>query len=171
MCTTDFLRSLVAMTVVLCFVTSHVRAWADDEKLRTTPPPTVTTTITAPPAIVAVYKGGIVPFTGVLLNPAAVAQVIVDAKNAKAECDIRIEREVSKEKSFSDARLKDKDTELKYTKDTLSEQIRLRDVELDRIRNERIKESSGNVWWAVGGAVGGVVVTLAITFVVNLSGK
>lgn len=123
------------------------------------------------PMMVPLQKGWVAPFTGVLLNPPAVAQITVDAKNAKKECDLRVGAEVSKEKAYGDTRLKDKDSELKYTKETLGEQVKLRDAEIARLRKETTDKSGSVIWWGVGGFAGGVILTVTIAFLVSASTK
>ena len=163
-------KKFVVVLTLLAFMLSVTVTKAED-KMRTTPVPSVTTTIPMNPLMVPLQKGWVAPFTGVLLNPPAVAQITVDSKNSKKECDIRIESEVSKEKAYGDIRLKDKDGELKYAKETLGEQIKLRDIEVNRLRKETIDKSGSAIWWSAGGFAGGVILTVTIAFLVSVSAK
>lgn len=159
---------IIALITVFAFILFVSPGYASDEKLRTTTAPTVTATAPIPPALIVVLKKGQpAPWDGALLNPTAVAQIAVDKENAKKECDIRVTAEVSKQKAFDDTKLADKESELKYTRDTLTSQIKSRDAELESLR-KRSADSSGNwVWWLSGGVVAGVVLTLGTVVIIS----
>lgn len=134
------------------------------------PAPTVTTTI-MPPVITPVKKGQLVPFDGVLLNATATAQITVDKENASKECSITVNNEVEKQKAFDTTTIHDKDSEIKYTKDSLQQIIDDRDSQIKKMRDENVSSSGSGLTWGIIGFGGGVVITTAIVFLVSLTKK
>lgn len=174
-----FVRAIASLLIV-CFMALVFRPTLlqADDRMRTTPAPTVTSTLIAAPSasavqspfIVGLKQGEVAPFTGVLLNPPAVAKIAVDAENAKKECDLTVKSEVGKQKAMDDTRLADKDSDLKFTTASLNATIKARE---DEIKTLRSQSSSGgnNVWWFTGGGAAGIGLTLAIVYVVGLVRK
>lgn len=141
-----------------------------DEKLRELPVPSVSATI-MPPVISPVKKGQLVPFDGIILNMTAAAQITVDKENAKKECDLLVKEQVDKQKAFDDTSLKDKNSELEYTKNTLGKQLKDREDQINEMRKENVSSSSSGLTWGIVGTAGGVILTVSIVFLVSLAKK
>jgi hypothetical protein len=158
-------------------LTMSVSSFADD-RLRTIPAPTVSGSIVAGVPVVSsigaviypITKGAAAPFSGVLLNPAAVAQISVDKQTAVEACSIETKKQVDSQIAFDAVKIADKDSELKYTKDTLSKQLKDRDDQIKQLQKNSVS-STGTAWWLIGGFLGGVALTLGIVVVVDLSRK
>ena len=158
--------------VALLTLISLLFAWMPlhaEEKLRSTVAPTVTASAQPipPPLIVVLKKGQLAPWDGVLLNSTATAQITVDKENSKKECDITVKSEVDKQKAFDTVKLADKESELKYTRDTLTAQVKSRDAELDAMRKRSASSSGDWVLWMSLGAAGGIVLTVGAVFLVS----
>lgn len=139
-----------------------------DDTMRTVSAPTVSASPSLmSPVLVPMTKGQVAPFTGVLLNPPAVAQITVDKENQKKECDLSIKRESETQKALADRALKDKDSELTYTRDTLTQQIKSRDEAIARLQKDTLSSSGNGLIWGIVGFAGGVLMTVGIVYAVS----
>ena len=120
-------------------------------------------TPTDPPAVTGLSKNQKAPFSGVLLNSTAAAQMLTDKKFTLEECQIEIDFELERQKAELDLLLKStklslESTEAKYTSllDIKDEEI----MRLQEIATERPNDYSA--WFVAGGVVVGIVLSVAV---------
>jgi len=125
-----------------------------------------TPVLTTPATVSPLNKGQPAPFTGVLLSPPAVAQIIAEHDTAGARLALAVQHQVQLDAA-----------ELKYQIDSLTttctadKSILLAQVDDQKrqvvILNEQLAKASGgwppSVWIGIG-AVGGVVLTVLTVF-------
>jgi len=110
------------------------------------------------------------PFTGVLLSPAAVANVIVEFETFEERLHIEVMRSVSEERAAGDKRLSDANAGCVADKKELQANLDASKRETDAYKTElkNIKDSQPNPYiWAGLGALGGAAFTLLTVFAVT----
>jgi len=124
------------------------------------------------PKVVEVKAGDSIPFDGVLLNPAAAAQMLANQKFLEAECKLKIDFEISKLQAQHDLLYNNLQLNLSSTEKKYSAILDIKDEEIERI-NKIALESSGDYshWWAAGGFLLGAAVALGIFFAAAEAGN
>lgn len=138
-------------------------AWAEPQL------PTVTALpneISVGPAVSPMKKGQTAPFSGVLLSPEAVAKVIVDYNNQKAQSQIEIDRAKELQKAQDQLVIDNLVADLKREKE-VAEAGRKSSSEQLQILNKRIEEAEKNkpnvaIVAGLGAAAGAALVILTI---------
>lgn len=110
------------------------------------------------------------PFTGVLLSPIAVANVIVEFETFEERLHIEVMRSVNEERAAGDKRLSDANTGCVADKKELQASLSASKRETDAYKAElkNINDSQPNPYiWAGLGALGGAAFTLLTVFAVT----
>lgn len=152
------------------FVSFPVRA--DDTAF----PPVPSSTVQSPavPVIVPVKPGYVVLWPGLLLNPAAVAQIKVNLDSAKEQCDIVTKKAVDQQKAQGDFQLANQTAESTRVKSVLEANLKSRIGEVVDLqkRLEQSEKDRPNVYLWTGLGVGvGMVVTVLTVFAVSQASK
>ena len=162
-------RFLAALMVAVMLVTSTGTAFAEPLNL-----PPVPELVEGEPdvgeAISPMKKGQKAPFTGVLLSPAAVAKVLTELKYLQEKIDIEVQREVktcTAECTFKIETVKiELETDKKILQAKLEAEEKQNKILVDRVK--KLEKNQPNVLlWSAGGAVVGVLTTIAIVFAVS----
>jgi hypothetical protein len=107
----------------------------------------------ADPEVVTITEGERAPFTGTLMNPEAVARVLVDSDMSLEQCRIESQRDLALQEARLDLRYRNKEAEFAA--------CTLRSVELDALRTEHIefleKQVVAPKWQPILYFVGGVL--------------
>ena len=129
------------------------------------PPPTVWVA----PVITPVVKGTIVPFSGVLLTPEAVARIVADAKDCPLRSLAEAERARAEERARGQKSLDDIAADAKHDREVARAAIDQRDAAVKDLtaRLAKSEQASSATWlWAGGGLLAGaLLVTLSIVAV------
>lgn len=115
-------------------------------------------------------KGDEAPFSGVLLNAAAAAKLMVDKEEEDNKCKIETEKQVSLTKAKLDLDLANMRSSRDALKKELDIRVSLKDEHIEFLENQAIKNSKKSInskWWLVGGIVAGVALTIGGAFVVR----
>ena len=131
-------------------------------------PPESSTNEVDPPKITGIRTGEPAPYDGVLLNTSAAARVFVDKEYTAKECELRINFEVQKESLRMQLLLDTTRASLEATEKRYTSILVIKDGEIERL--SEIASNTPNdhsVWWAVGGIVAGVGLTLAVLYSVQ----
>ena len=117
-------------------------------------------------------KGQAAPYTGVLLSPEAVAKVVVDYNNLKAESKIEAERARAEQEAKDKFIISELKADLKQEKAVAAAQITNRNEQI-KILNQRLAETESarkdTLWWTAGGAVVGLVGAALVAVAVGLA--
>lgn len=151
-----FARALLSLFLAVLLFCRTVPAAADAVKVAAAAAASASSSV---PLLVSLKIGMPAPFDGVLLNPPAVAQIAATADTQKRSCDLRVEEETSKVRAFSDAKLADKDAELKDAKSTLGLQIADRDAQIKRLQDS---QSGPSTFTSLAFVTGGVFVGFSV---------
>jgi hypothetical protein len=120
--------------------------------------------------VVALGKGQVAPFSGVLFNSSATASVIVEYTTSAESTAIQVRRatadaEAQKNKAVEDlnAQCRREKTELNASVVSLEDILRLKQEENDALRKQ-VADAPDRLTWLGIGFAGGLVFTLATVF-------
>ena len=116
------------------------------------------------PEFVTLKQGDTAPFSGRLLNDAAIAKLIVDKKFEDKECQLRVEYEVGLMKVHEKYKYDILTATCEADDMRLNELINIRDEENKYLREQIKPNRSG--WWLASGFVAGMLTAVGI---VNLA--
>lgn len=121
-----------------------------------------------PPTITGIVKGEKAPFSGVLLNETAAAQMFVDRDFTFEECKLKIDFEIDKEKAKYDLLLKSVQASLESVQQKYDSTSTIKDREIERLAKIALEEKNDySAWWATGGFVLGVTLTIGMFYVTS----
>lgn len=154
------LRAAAALTVVTTLVATSVPAWAADT---TAPAPTPT------PVIAPLQQGQVAPWSGVLLSPGAVAQIVAQQDTAQAALQLVVQHQVEIDQAQQKYALAVAATTCDADKQVLQAQVDDGKRQVT-VLNDQLKKNTGGpgapVWIGVG-VVGGIVVTVLTVFAIG----
>ncbi len=117
------------------------------------------------PTVTDLEKGQIAPYSGVLFNPEAAAQLLAQQKYADAECELKIDLELDKLGAQMDLINESLKVSLRATENKYDSIIKIKNDEIDRLTSLAINSDADYThWWTAGGFVVGALVSLAIFY-------
>ena len=129
-------------------------------------PPT-TDTENPPEHITGVTKGETVPFSGVLLSPAAAAKMFTERDYTFEECKLKLDFELKKERAKYDLLLKNTQISLESLQEKYDSITLIKDKEIERLSKiamNKKEKTDYSTLWAAGGAVVGIALTLVVVY-------
>ena len=118
------------------------------------------------PKVSPLNKGDRAPFAGVLFNPAAVAQAIVDKKAVEEEC--KLERNLLEDKLSArcDLLLQNLEADIKAWRHKYYYTIEIKDKEIKRLQDFALnKPKDHSHWWFSGGIIIGVILVGSVVYI------
>jgi len=129
------------------------------------PPPTESTTSAEPkPTIIGLRKGQPAPYSGVLLNSLAAAKLFVNKDFSEQECALRLEYAVQKEIAKANLLLESTRASMHFMEQRYVSIVSIKDKEIKRLSDIASNQNDYSVWWAAGGIVVGIGLTLAVVY-------
>tara|TARA_R110000824_G_scaffold375416_4_gene566322 strand:+ start:778 stop:1278 length:501 start_codon:yes stop_codon:yes gene_type:complete len=124
--------------------------------------------IPSPPRIMGILEGQPAPYNGVLLSTTAAARLFVQSDYSLAECNLRINYEVNKERASMQLLLDSTRASLDSMRTRNDSVLTLKDQEIKRL-TEIASEGANDysVWWAAGGIVVGIALTIGVVYAVK----
>ena len=117
------------------------------------------------PTVTDLEKGQVAPYSGVLFNPEAAAQLLAQQKYADAECELKIDLELDKLGAQMDLINESLKASLKATENKYESIIDIKNDEINRLTNIAVNSDADYThWWTAGGFVVGALVSLAIFY-------
>ena len=117
------------------------------------------------PTVTDLEKGQNAPYSGVLFNPEAAAQLLAQQKYADAECELKIDLELDKLGAQMDLINESLKVSLRATENKYESIIKIKNDEIDRLTGLAINSDADYThWWTAGGFVVGALVSLAIFY-------
>tara|TARA_R110000824_G_scaffold55257_14_gene152382 strand:- start:13637 stop:14101 length:465 start_codon:yes stop_codon:yes gene_type:complete len=117
--------------------------------------------------IVAIEKGELAPFDGVLMNKETAADIIASGELSDERCTIRLEYEIGKATNACNLDKGIAEANLAAEKERSEKILFIKTQEIDRL-SKKLEESSTTDWgpaWFAGGASIGVAASLIIFFI------
>lgn len=162
-----------AALVVAAFIFPGISS--ADESVAKTPPVMLTKPVdpSKDSVTLGIKQGQVAPFTGVLLSPKAVADIIVKQDELKKQAELDKQKALADQKVEDDAKLKEAQTAASVDATACDQRIKLRDDNLAKTEKDletaRSAQTSPTMWAAIGGVVGVVVGTAVTILVVGLA--
>ena len=121
------------------------------------------------PVIRDVREGQPAPFTGTLLNPAAVAQLFAEQEANQTECELRIQYAEDRQQQMCSLSLDSTVASLEALQERYNSIMEIKDGEIERLTEIALEADNGDYshWWFAGGIVIGVATTIGIAFAIN----
>ena len=117
------------------------------------------------PTVTDLEKGQTAPYSGVLFNPEAAAQLLAQQKYADAECELKIDLEIDKLGAQMDLINESLKVSLRATENKYDSIIKIKNDEINRLTDLAINSDADYThWWTAGGFVVGALVSLAIFY-------
>ena len=117
------------------------------------------------PIVTDLEKGQTAPYSGVLFNPEAAAQLLAQQKYADAECELKIDLELDKLGAQMDLISESLKVSLRATENKYDSIIKIKNDEIDRLTDIAVDSDADYThWWTAGGFVVGALVSLAIFY-------
>ena len=122
------------------------------------------------PKITGIQKGETAPYSGVLLNTLAAAQVFSDKSFAGKECELKIKFAVDKEVARMQLLLDSTKVSLETVEKKYTSIIIIKDNEIKRLSDLAMKDKADySALWFTGGALAGIALTVAVIYAVQES--
>ena len=155
------MKRFISSLLIASTLVASTPAWAAD--------PTPDPAPVASPTVSPLSKGQPAPYTGVLLSPEAVAQVVAQQDTAAAALKLAVQHQADIDAAQLQYQLAQLTTTCTADKNDLQAQVTDNKNQVN-ILTEQLKSNTGGpgapVWIGIG-AVGGIVVTLATVFAVS----
>ena len=120
------------------------------------------------PKILGIQKGEPAPFSGVLLNPLAAANIFSEKNYSIVECDLRVKYAVEKELARVNLLLETTKVSMDAMDKRYSSIIQIKDKEIERLSAIAVGAPNDySAWWAAGGVLVGIGLTLAVVYAVK----
>ena len=107
------------------------------------------------------------PYTGVLLNSVAAAKLLTDKGFSDKQWQLKLDYELAKLRATLGLTIESQ----KVSHDALQEKhktlIDIKNSEIERLSSIAANKNDYTVWWATGGVVVGVVLTIAVVYAVR----
>lgn len=165
-----FISSLLLATIL----SVNINSFAESTTLQL---PNVTLGINEPQigaVIFPIKKTQSAPFTGLLLSPAASADIIVRIQNTQNEINLQVKKASDTQKVFDQLTIDNLNSQIEFVKTTTSTIIKNRDDEIVKLTKKIFDDEKNKAnlpLWVGVGTVGGIFTTILTVFVVNLVSK
>jgi hypothetical protein len=117
------------------------------------------------PTVTDLDQGQPAPYSGVLFNPQAAAQLLAQQKYADAECELKIDLEVDKLEAQMDLINESLKASIRATENKYESIIQIKNDEIDRLTDLAVDSSADYThWWTAGGFIVGALVSLSIFY-------
>ena len=158
----------IILSLMLAF---PVVAFADPPPVTETQPEssearseTLPTVLSVRPRIMGIKEGEVAPYTGVLLNTVAAARIFTEKNYSNEECRLRIAYEVEREIARVNMLLESTKVSMEFMEKRYVSIISIKDTEIKRLSEIASNNNDYSVWWATGGIVMGIGLTLAVVY-------
>jgi hypothetical protein len=167
-------RRLTACVTLVSLLATSVPAWAADPLPRPAvgapaAAPVAAAAPSPPPTISPLKAGQAAPYSGVLLSPGAVAQIVAQQDTAQAAIQLVVQHQVDVDGTQQKYALATQQTTCDADKKVLQAQVD-DSKKQNLVLTDQLKKNTGGpgagVWIGLG-AVGGIVATVLLTFAIS----
>ena len=117
--------------------------------------------------ISGLMKGQKAPYSGVLLDNVSAARIFTDKKYFEDQWKLKLEYELGKERAKLNLKIETQKASLDALQEKHTTLINLKDKEIERLTEIAAGKEDYSTWWAVGGVLAGIGLTLAVVFAVD----
>ena len=112
-------------------------------------------------------KGEEAPYSGVLLDNIAAARIFTDKKYFEEQWQLKLQYELGKQKASLDLIIQSQKASLDALQEKHISLMKIKNDEINRLSDIAAGKKDYSTWWAVGGVVVGIGLTLAVVFAVD----
>ena len=149
------LNKITSLMLILCLSFAPIIAMADEPLL--------------PPRgrILGIKAGQKAPYPGVLLNSIAAAKLLADKQFSEEQWKLRIEYEVGKERAKLNMIIQSQKASINGLKEKHTTLMEIKTDEIERLSKIASNTNDYSMWWAAGGVVVGIGLTIAVIYAVD----
>ena len=120
------------------------------------------------PQITPLEQGQEAPYSGILYNPAAVAESIAQREALIQQHQLNLDILEESLKAQCDLSLQNLQSDLSACNDRYDQMVLIKDTQIKNLQDLALERPNDHsIWWLAGGIVLGVVATVGITYAVN----
>ena len=121
------------------------------------------------PIITDIVEGQTAPFSGTLLTPPAVAQMLAEKEASEAECELRIEYAEDRQQAMCDLVVDSTTVSLEALQERYNTIMDIKDQEIERLTEIAIEADHRDfsTLWFTGGLIIGVTTSVAVAYAVG----
>jgi len=120
------------------------------------------------PQITPLEKNQKAPYSGILYNPAAVAESIAQREALIQQHQLNLDILEESLKAQCDLSLQNLQSDLSACNDRYDQMVLIKDTQIKNLQDLALERPNDHsIWWLAGGIVLGVVATVGITYAVN----
>jgi hypothetical protein len=120
------------------------------------------------PQITPLEKNQKAPYSGILYNPAAVAESIAQREALIQQHQLNLNILEESLKAQCDLSLQNLQSDLSACNDRYDQMVLIKDTQIKNLQDLALERPNDHsIWWLAGGIVLGVVATVGITYAVN----
>ena len=117
--------------------------------------------------ITGIEEGKRAPYSGVLLDTISAARVFTDKKYIEDQWKLKLEYELGKQKAKLDLKIQSQKASFDALQEKHTSLIKLKDDEIKRLSDIAAGKKDYSTWWAVGGVLTGIALTIAVVYAVD----
>jgi len=153
-----FMLNKITAIALIFFLLIPLTALADPPVVPELPPQ---------PRIMGIQQGEAAPYSGVLLNSIAAAKLFVEKDFSEVGCELRIRIEVDKEIARVNLILETTRVSMESMEQRYTSFLQIKNTEIERLSKIASDTNDYSTWWATGGIVVGIGITLAVVYAVQ----
>ena len=123
------------------------------------------------PQITPLNQGQEAPYSGVLYNTTAIAEIIAQREALIKQHAVFIKQLEEQMKANCDLQLGNLSAELDVCNDKYDYMIGIKDKQIIRLEELALDNNDHTIWWFGGGIVLGIITTIGIAYAVNTRGS
>ena len=107
------------------------------------------------------------PYSGVLLNSIAAAKLLTDKNYSEEQWKLKLQYELAKQSAELNLIIESQKASHQALEQKHSTLIKIKDSEIERLSKITSNKKDYSVWWATGGVVVGIGLTIAVVYAVQ----
>ena len=119
------------------------------------------------PQITPLNQGQEAPYSGVLYNTTAIAEIIAQREALIKQHAVFMKQLEEQMKANCDLQLNNLSAELDICNDKYDHMIGIKDKQIIRLEELALGNNDHTIWWFGGGVLLGIITTIGITYAVN----
>ena len=127
-------------------------------------PPSPNPPETETPKVTGIEKGEPAPYSGVLLNSIAAAEIFAEKKYLGIDCDLRVKYAVQREMVRMQLLLDNTTASLNSLQQRHDSINEIKDKEIAELTKIATNKNDYSTWWAAGGVIVGIALSLAVVY-------
>ena len=111
------------------------------------------------------------PYSGILLNSVAAAKLLTDKDFNEEQWKLKLQYELAKMAAALNLTIETQKISYQSLHEKHKTLIAIKDGEIERLSTIASSQSDHSKWWATGGLVVGIILTVAVVYAVNPEGR